>query len=170
VVEGNFVPDDKDPLPVIGAHFCEVEVDHVTGVVRVLRYIAAQDVGRVINVLGCRGQIEGGVHHGLGYALCEELLFDEGQPINSNFMGYKVLMAADMPEIEAVLVEVPDPDGGPYGAKGVGTPVIPAIAPAVANAIRDAIGARLHHLPMSPPKVLAAIVSNEQAGSPQLLG
>ncbi len=169
-VEGNFVPNDKDPLPVIGAHFCEVEVDHVTGVVRVLRYIAAQDVGRVINVLGCRGQIEGGVHHGLGYALCEELLFDEGQPINSNFMGYKVLMAADMPEIEAVLVEVPDPDGGPYGAKGVGTPVIPAIAPAVANAIRDAIGARLHHLPMSPPKVLAAIVSNEQAGSPQLLG
>jgi len=76
-------------------------------------------------------------------------------------MGYKVLMARDMPTIEAVLVEVPDPDGGPFGAKGVGTPVIPAIAPAVANAVRDAIGVRLHELPMTPPRVLAAIVAAE---------
>jgi CO/xanthine dehydrogenase Mo-binding subunit len=158
-IEGSFVPADKDPLPVIGAHFCEVEVDHATGVVSVVRYVAAQDVGRVINLLGCRGQIEGGIHHGLGYALCEELLYDEGQPINPNFMGYKVLMSTDMPEITAVLVEAPDPDGGPYGAKGIGTPVIPAIAPAVANAIRDAIGQRLRSLPMTPPRVLAAITS-----------
>jgi xanthine dehydrogenase molybdenum-binding subunit len=87
------------------------------------------------------------------------LLYDEGQPINPNFMGYKVLMAPDMPEITAVLVEAPDPDGGPYGSKGIGTPVIPAIAPAVANAIRDAIGVRLRALPMTPPRVLAAITS-----------
>lgn len=70
-------------------------------------------------------------------------------------------MASDMPSIEAVLVEVPDPDGGPFGAKGVGTPVMPAIAPAVANAICDAIGVRLHRLPMSPPHVLSAIVGQE---------
>ncbi len=162
-VEGYFAPADNDPLPVVGAHFCEVEVDHATGQVRVLRYVAAQDVGRVINPLGCRGQVEGGLHHGIGYALLEELRHDEGNPLNPNFMGYKVLMADDMPEIEVVLVEDPDPDGGPHGAKGVGTPVIPAIAPAVANAVRDAVGARLRELPMTPPRVLAAILRAESA-------
>ncbi len=157
--EGHFKPADSDPLPVAGAHFCEVEVDCATGKVNVLRYVAAQDVGRVINPLGCTGQVEGGVHHGIGYALTEELVCDEGLPMNPNFMGYKVLMAADMPEIVVVLVEDPDPDGGPYGAKGVGTPVIPAIAPAVANAVRDAIGARITDLPMTPPRVLAALTA-----------
>lgn len=158
-VEGYFAPADRDPLPVVGAHFCEVEVDHATGLVRVLRYVAAQDVGRVINPLGCRGQVEGGLHHGIGYALLEELRHDDGAPLNPNFMGYKVLMADDMPEIEVVLVEDPDPDGGPHGAKGVGTPVIPAIAPAVANAVRDATGARLTELPLTPPRVLAALLA-----------
>ena len=162
-VEGCFAPADSDPLPVVGAHFCEVEVDHATGQVRVLRYVAAQDVGRVINPLGCRGQVEGGLHHGIGYALLEELRHDEGAPLNPNFMGYKVLMASDMPEIEVVLVEEPDPDGGPHGAKGVGTPVIPAIAPAVANAVRDAIGVRLTELPMTPPRVLATLLAAEPA-------
>ena len=160
-VEGYFAPADNDPLPVVGAHFCEVEVDHATGQVRVLRYVAAQDVGRIINPLGCRGQVEGGLHHGIGYALLEELRHDEGAPLNPNFMGYKVLMAADMPDIEVVLVEEPDPDGGPHGAKGVGTPVIPAIAPAVANAVRDAIGVRLRDLPMTPPRILAALLADD---------
>ena len=160
-VEGYFAPADNDPLPVTGAHFCEVEVDHATGQVRVLRYVAAQDVGRVINPLGCRGQVEGGLHHGIGYALVEELRHADGAPLNPNFMGYKVLMADDMPAIEVVLVEDPDPDGGPYGAKGVGTPVIPAIAPAVANAVRDAIGVRLTELPMTPPRVLSALLRAE---------
>jgi CO/xanthine dehydrogenase Mo-binding subunit len=76
-------------------------------------------------------------------------------------MGYKVLMASDMPVIDAVLVEIPDPDGGPFGAKGVGTPVMPAIAPAVANAVRDALGARLYSLPLSPARVLAAVIHQE---------
>ena len=157
--DGCFEPADRDPLPVVGAHFCEVEVDCATGAVRVLSYVAAQDVGKVINPLGCAGQIEGGVHHGIGYALTEELVCDGGLPLNPDFMGYKVLMAPDMPDIEAVLVEDPDPDGGPSGAKGVGTPIIPAIAPAVANAVRDAIGIRLTELPMTPPKVLAALLA-----------
>lgn len=160
--EGYFEPADRDPLPVVGAHFCEVEVDCATGAVRVLRYVAAQDVGRVINPLGCAGQMEGGVHHGIGYALTEELIYDDGAPLNPDFMGYKVLMAPDMPVIEAIPVEDPDPDGGPSGAKGVGTPIIPAIAPAVANAVRDAIGVRLTELPMTPPKVLAALMSAER--------
>ena len=157
--EGYFEPADRDPLPVVGAHFCEVEVDCATGGVRVLRYVAAQDVGRVINPLGCAGQMEGGIHHGIGYALTEELVYDDGAPLNPDFMGYKVLMAPDMPVIEAIPVEDPDPDGGPQGAKGVGTPIIPAIAPAVANAVRDAIGVRLTELPMTPPRVLAALIA-----------
>ena len=163
--EGHFEPADRDPLPVVGAHFCEVEVDCATGAVRVLRYVAAQDVGRVINPLGCAGQMEGGVHHGIGYALTEELIYDDGLPLNPDFMGYKVLMAPDMPAIEAIPVEDPDPDGGPSGAKGVGTPIIPAIAPAVANAVRDAIGVRLTELPMTPPKVLAALMSAERSAA-----
>jgi xanthine dehydrogenase molybdenum-binding subunit len=161
VADGHFEPDDRDPLPVVGAHFCEVEVDDVSGVVRVVRYVAAQDVGHVINPLGCRGQAEGGIHHGIGYALCEEMLHDQGQPLNPNFMGYKVLMAADMPDITTIMVEDPDPDGGPHGAKAIGTPIIPAVAPAVANAVRDAIGVRIHSLPLSPSKVLGAMIRTE---------
>lgn len=155
---GEFTPEDGDPLPVIGAHFCEVEVDLGTGQTRVLRFVAAQDVGRVINRLGCEGQIEGGVHHGLGYALLEELLMsDAGQPLNPDFMGYRVLMAPDMPEIVPVLVEAHDPEAGPFGAKGVGTGVIPAIAPAVCNAIRDAVGVRVTSAPVTPARLLAAL-------------
>jgi xanthine dehydrogenase molybdenum-binding subunit len=105
------------------------------------------------------GQIEGGIHHGLGYALCEELLYDSGFPINPNFMGYKVLMASDMPEIEVVLIEDSDPDGGPFGAKGVGTPVMPAVAPAVANAIADAVGDRFFELPITPYKIMNVLIN-----------
>ena len=157
---GEFIPNDNDPLPVIGAHFCEVEVDYVSGMVSVLRYVAAQDVGKVINLNGCLGQIEGGIHHGLGFALIEELEYESGFPLNPNFMGYKVLMASDMPEIGVVLVEDSDPDGGPFGAKGVGTPVMPAVAPAVANAIADAIGVRISELPITPNKVMNVLAND----------
>jgi xanthine dehydrogenase molybdenum-binding subunit len=163
-VRGHFAPEDRDPLPVVGAHFCEVEVELATGIVRVLRYVAAQDVGQVISTLGCRGQIEGGVHHGLGLALQEELRYAAGQPLNPNFMGYKVLMAPDMPDVEAVMVEVPDPDGGPFGAKGVGTPVMPAVTPAVANAIHDAVGVRVRSLPITPKRLLLAMQSGGDGG------
>jgi len=154
---GYFAPADADPLPVIGAHFCEVDVDLVSGLVRVHRYVAAQDVGRVVSELACRGQIEGGVHHGLGYALLEEFKYADGQPLNPNFMGYKVLMAGDMPATEAVMIEVPDPDGGPFGAKGVGTPAVPAVAAAVANAVFDAVGIRVESLPISSRTLLPAL-------------
>jgi xanthine dehydrogenase molybdenum-binding subunit len=155
VVHGEFHPRDNDPLPVVGAHFCEVRVDTYTGAVAVLRYVAAQDVGRVINRLGCEGQIEGGLHHGIGYALTEQLTYDaEGQPENPTFLGYKVMMAPDMPSIVPLLIEKPDDQGGPFGAKGIGTPVIPAIAPAVVNAIHDAVGVRMYQLPVTPYRLL----------------
>ncbi|UUW91182.1 xanthine dehydrogenase family protein molybdopterin-binding subunit [Pimelobacter simplex] len=157
VAEADFVPTDQDPLPVIGADFCEVEVDTWTGQVRVLRFVAAQDVGKVINELGCEGQIEGGAHHGIGYALTEELLVEDGQPVNGDFAGYRVLMAPEMPEIVPILVEHPDPEGGPSGSKGIGTGVIPAIAPAVCNAICDATGVRPTQLPVTPVRLLALI-------------
>lgn len=152
--DGAFTPQDHDPLPVVSADFCEVEVDTFTGVVRVLRFVAAQDVGRALNVLGCEGQIEGGVHHGVGYALTEELLTEHGQPMNGDFAGYRVLMAPDMPDITPILVEHPDPEGGPLGSKGIGTGVIPAVAAAVCNAIRDATGVRPVQLPVTPARLL----------------
>lgn len=153
-VDGHFAPSDRDPLPVIGAHFCDVEVDVVTGRVRVIEHVAVQDVGKIISELGCRGQIEGAVHHGIGLALLEEFQYSEGQPLNPNFMGYKVLMAGDMPRVRAIMVEAPDPDGGPFGAKGVGTPAVPAVAPAVVNAVYDAVGIRVHDLPVTPRRLL----------------
>jgi xanthine dehydrogenase molybdenum-binding subunit len=151
---GSFEPGDQDPLPVIGADFCEVEVDTLTGKVRVLRLVAAQDVGRAISVLGCEGQIEGGAHHGVGYALLEELLSEDGEPLNGHFAGYRVLMAPDMPKVTPILVEHGDEEAGPFGSKGLGTGVIPAIAPAVCNAIRDAVGVRPHELPVTPARLL----------------
>jgi xanthine dehydrogenase molybdenum-binding subunit len=151
---GSYEPTDADPLPVIAADFCEVEVDTLTGRVKVLRFVAAQDVGRAISVLGCEGQIEGGVHHGLGYALLEELLSEDGEPVNGHFAGYRTLMAPDMPEVTAILVEHGDAEAGPFGSKGLGTGVIPAIAPAVCNAIRDATGVRARELPVTPARLL----------------
>ncbi|WP_310961276.1 xanthine dehydrogenase family protein molybdopterin-binding subunit [Nocardioides terrisoli] len=154
VVEHEYTPTDLDPLPVVAADFCEVEVDRLTGVVRVLRFVAVQDAGKVINVLGAEGQIEGGVHHGLGYALTETLEIEDGQPMNGNFAGYRVLMAPDMPEIEPILVETVDEEAGPFGAKGLGTGVIPAVAAAAANAIRDALGVRPLRVPITPARVI----------------
>lgn len=157
VAEATYQPDDHDPLPVISADFCEVEVDRLTGVVKVISFVAAQDIGRVINRLGAEGQVEGGVHHGIGFALSEGLEYEAGQPVNGNFVGYRVLMATDMPDITTILVERQDPEGGPFGAKGIGTGVIPAIAPTVANAIRDAVGVRPLCSPITPARIVAML-------------
>jgi CO/xanthine dehydrogenase Mo-binding subunit len=154
VAEATYQPEDRDPLPVVSADFCEVEVDRWTGVVRVISFVAAQDIGRVINLLGAEGQIEGGIHHGLGFALTEGLEYEAGQPLNGNFVGYRVLMATDMPAVTPILVERQDPEGGPFGAKGIGTGVIPAIAPAAANAIRDALGIRPLRTPITPARIV----------------
>jgi CO/xanthine dehydrogenase Mo-binding subunit len=143
--------------PGFGTHICDVEVDKETGHVTILRYTAVQDVGRAIHPSYVEGQIQGGVAQGVGWALNEEYVYDsKGRLENPGFLDYRVPVASDLPMIEAVLVEVPNPRH-PYGARGVGeVPIVPPMA-AVANAIRDAIGVRMPSLPMSPPKLRAAI-------------
>jgi len=139
-----------------GAQAVEVEVDLETGKVRPLRIVAAHDIGRAINPMAVEGQIEGGIQMGLGYALTEEVLVKEGRVSNPNFMDYRLHTAADMPEIETIIVETDDPEG-PFGAKGVGEMGANAIAAAVANAVFDAVGVRLTSLPITGEKVLRAL-------------
>ena len=145
--------------PGFATELCDVEVDPETGSVKVLRFIVAQDVGRAIHPSYVEGQLQGGVVQGIGWALNEEYLYDAaGHLTNGGFLDYRIPVASDLPMIETILVEVPNPNH-PFGAKGVGeVNIVPAMA-AVANAINNATGRRLTELPMSPPKVLAAIDS-----------
>ena len=140
-----------------GTHICDVEVDKETGHVKILRYTAVQDVGRAIHPSYVEGQIQGGAAQGIGWALNEEYIYDkQGRMENAGFLDYRVPVASDLPMIDAVIVEVPNPRH-PFGARGVGeVPIVPPMA-AVANAIFDAIGVRMQDLPISPPKLLAAI-------------
>ena len=143
--------------PGFSTQFCDVEVDPETGRVTILRWVAAQDVGRAIHPAYVEGQIQGGVAQGIGWALNEEYVYNaKGQLDNPGFLDYRCPVASDLPMIEAVLVEVPNP-AHPYGAKGVGEVNICPPMAAIANAIENAIGRRMSELPMSPPKVLAAI-------------
>jgi CO/xanthine dehydrogenase Mo-binding subunit len=138
-------------------HICDVEVDRETGHVKVLRYTAVQDVGRAIHPSYVEGQIQGGVTQGIGWALSEEYVYDkQGRLDNAGFLDYRVPVASDLPMIEAVMVEVPNPRH-PFGARGVGeVPIVPPMA-AVANAVRDAVGLAMRDLPISPPKLRAAL-------------
>jgi CO/xanthine dehydrogenase Mo-binding subunit len=143
--------------PGFGAHICDVEVDKETGQVTIIRYTAVQDVGRAIHPSYVEGQIQGGAAQGIGWALNEEYIYDKnGKMDNPGFLDYRCPVASDLPLIEAIMVEVPNPRH-PFGARGVGeVPIVPPMA-AVANAIRDAIGLRMGSLPMSPPKVRKAL-------------
>jgi CO/xanthine dehydrogenase Mo-binding subunit len=140
-----------------GAHICDVSVDKETGHVTIERYTAIQDVGKAIHPSYVEGQIQGGAAQGIGWALSEEYIYNaKGQMENAGFLDYRVPVASDMPMIEAVLVEVPNPRH-PFGARGVGeVPIVPPMA-AIANAIRNATGLRMPDLPMSPPKIRAAL-------------
>lgn len=139
-----------------GTHGVEVEVDKTTGQVKIQKYIAAHDVGRAINPMLLEGQVYGGAAMGIGYALMEQLVLKNGKVINPDFRDYKILTAADVPDIEAVTIETEDPFG-PFGAKGIGEPGLVPTAPAIANAIYDAIGVRIKDLPITPEKILAAL-------------
>lgn len=147
-----------------GAQMAEVEVDTETGHVRVLRLVCANDVGRAINPMAVEGQIEGGAMMGLGYALTEELQVKDGRVLNPDFLDYRLFTAADMPGLETIIVETDDPNG-PYGAKGVGEMGGTPTAAAVANAIYDAVGVRLTTLPMTPERVLAALLQHDPASA-----
>ncbi len=138
-----------------GAQAAEVEVDLETGKVRVLRIVAAHDVGRAINPMYVEGQIEGGIQMGIGYALTEELLVQDGRVLNPTFLDYRVPTALDMPKMETIIVETSDPEG-PFGAKGVGEMGGTPTAAAIANAIYDAVGVRMTQLPMTAERVLKA--------------
>jgi len=143
--------------PGFGTHICDLEVDPETGHVTILRYTAVQDAGRAIHPGYVEGQMQGGVAQGIGWALNEEYIYNEdGQLENPGFLDYRIPVASDLPMIDTVIVEVPS-DTHPFGVRGVGeVPISPPLA-AVANAIKNATGRRLVDLPMSPPKVLAAL-------------
>ncbi len=134
------------------------DVSLSTGQVRVRRIVSAHDVGRALNPLAAEGQIHGGIHMGLGYALCEELVIHEGRVLNPQFMDYALLSAADMPEISVRLIETVD-EAGPFGAKGLGESGVIPVAAAVANAVKDAVGVRLTELPMTPERVFRALAA-----------
>ncbi len=143
--------------PGFATQFCDVEVDPETGKVTILRFVAAQDVGRAIHPSYVEGQIHGGIVQGIGWALSEEYIYNaKGLLDNAGFLDYRCPVSSDLPMLDAVLVEVPNPTH-PYGAKGVGEVCICPPMAAIANAIEAATGKRLTDLPMSPPKVLAAL-------------
>ena len=143
-----------------GTHGVEVEVDKETGKVKILKYVAAHDVGKAINPMLLEGQIYGAVSMGVGYGLTEQLIFDKGECMNPNFRDYKVLTAKDVIPVEPIIVETIDRDG-PFGAKGIGEPGCVPSAPAIANAIYDAIGVRINSLPITPEKILKVLREKE---------
>ena len=150
--------------PMFAAHLAKVAVDPETGEVRVLDYLAAQDVGRAINPAEVEGQIHGGVVQGIGWALFEGMIYDEaGQLLTSTLMDYALPHSQDVPAITPLLVEVPSAFG-PFGAKGVGEPPVVPVAAAIANAIRDAVGVRMTQIPMTPELVFASLNEEQRHG------
>jgi CO/xanthine dehydrogenase Mo-binding subunit len=141
-----------------GTHLADVEVDLDTGQVRVLRYIAAHDVGRAINPKSVEGQISGGVVQGLGQALLEELVVRDGVNLTPGLFRYLMPTAADVPDIEAVVLESGE-GVGPFGARGIGEPPIGPPIAVIPLAVADAIGVQITALPVTPERVLAAIAS-----------
>jgi len=140
------------------AQAVEVEIDEETGMIKVKKIASAHDVGRTLNPTMVRGQIVGGVVMGLGYALHERLQFEDGRVINPSFMDYKLPSAQEIPEIVSIPVECPLPEG-PFGAKGIGELAVVGVAPAIGNAIYDALKVRIKDLPLFPERVLSAIES-----------
>jgi len=139
----------------------ELEVDEETGKVKILNLFAAHDVGKAINPTLVKGQIYGAAYIGAGYALTEEIKLEKGRVMNPNFRDYKMLTAKDVVPVEPIVIEPGDKDG-PYGAKGIGEPGLVPTAPAIANAVYDAIGIRIRDLPITPEKVLAALKEKKQ--------
>jgi CO/xanthine dehydrogenase Mo-binding subunit len=156
-VEGQGRAAQTSLAPSTAAHLVHLRVDRDTGRVDVLGYVVAQDVGRALNPAMVEGQMRGGVAQGIGWALYEELIHDDGgQPLTGSFLEYTIPSADTVPEIETLIVEVPAPDG-PFGAKGVGEAPVIAAPAAVANAVAAASGARMDELPMTAPRVWTAL-------------
>jgi 4-hydroxybenzoyl-CoA reductase subunit alpha len=152
IAEGTVV----SPTWSFGSQIIEVEVDKETGEVRVIDSATAHDCGRAINPMSVEGQLEGSMHMALGYALSEEVKFEEGKVVNPSFVDYKMFSALDMPKVDSIVVETDDPHG-PFGAKESGEGLTIPTAPAIANAIYDAVGVSIKDLPITPEKVLKAL-------------
>ena len=153
---GDAPKDGKDPSAPgwpFGAQAVEVAVDHETGVIKLVRVASAHDVGKAINPMAVTGQIQGGIMMGLGYALSEALVFDQGKITNASFADYKIPTVRDIPAAVPIIVEK-NYASEPYGAKGVGEMSVFGIAPAVANAVARATGVRIKDLPLSAEKLL----------------
>lgn len=141
-----------------GAHAVEVAVDVETGEVQVLKSIGAHDIGQCINRAAVEGQIQGGTQNGQGYALSEEMLYREGRLVTPSFSEYLMPTSMDMPRVQTILLE--SRSGlGPFGSKGIGEPGMTPVAPAIANAVADAIGTRVFEMPITPERVIAALES-----------
>ncbi|MDA8250520.1 MAG: xanthine dehydrogenase family protein molybdopterin-binding subunit [Rhodospirillales bacterium] len=153
------------PDYVFGAHAVEVAVDTETGEITVLKSVGAHDVGQAINPAAVEGQIEGGAAQGQGYALSEELIYREGRLMTPSFSEYLIPTAMDVPPVRSIILE--SRSGlGPFGAKGIGEPALTPVAPAIANAVADAIGVRIADLPLTPEKVVNALRQRASAAPP----
>jgi CO/xanthine dehydrogenase Mo-binding subunit len=156
-IVGNAAINAQGAGPSLATHVVDVEVDPETGKVTILRYTAIQDAGKAVHPSYVEGQMQGGAVQGIGWALNEEYIYDkDGRLENPGFLDYRIPVCSDVPMIDTVIVEVPNPRH-PYGVRGVGeTPIVPPMA-AIANAVENATGIRFTALPMSPPRVLEAI-------------
>jgi CO/xanthine dehydrogenase Mo-binding subunit len=144
------------PTFAFGTQAAEVEIDPETGEVKVLKVVAAHETGRTINTAMAEGQIEGSVVQGIGYALMEKLVLENGKVVNDGFLDYKIPTIGDVPEIETILIETHDPRG-PFGAKGIGEPGLVPTAAAIANAIHNACGVWVRELPIKRENLLEAL-------------
>jgi CO/xanthine dehydrogenase Mo-binding subunit len=143
-----------------GTHAAEVSVDTETGKVKVLKLISSYDVGQAINPLSVEGQLEGGALYGMGYGLTEEIVFDKGIILTPSFSEFLIPTALDAPDVETIVLQSGD-GAGPFGAKGIGEPSCVSVAPAIANAIRDALGIRIPDLPLTPEKIVNALAKKK---------
>jgi CO/xanthine dehydrogenase Mo-binding subunit len=157
-VVGRASVHDMNPSPVTSftAQVAEVSVDPETGEVHLLRFTTAHDVGRVLNPLDHQGQIEGAVVQAIGYSLSEELAVDEGKVTTVNFGDYKIPNVKDIPELRTVVL-ASESGPGPYDARGIGENPVGPVAPAIANAVEDAVGVRIRDLPITAEKVYRAL-------------
>ncbi|MEW2916121.1 xanthine dehydrogenase family protein molybdopterin-binding subunit [Ruegeria sp. ANG10] len=159
-ISGHFEATPEGAGVSFGTHIVDAEVDPETGKTAVTRYTVIQDAGKAIHPTYVEGQYQGGAAQGIGWALNEEYIYgDDGRLQNSIFLDYRIPVASDLPMIDTVIVEVPNP-GHPFGVRGVGeTGIVPPLA-AIANAVSHAAGVRMKQLPMSPPRILAALKDN----------
>jgi CO/xanthine dehydrogenase Mo-binding subunit len=153
------VPDNAGVS--FASHICDVEVDPETGGTRVIRYTVIQDAGKAIHPTYVEGQMQGGAAQGIGWALNEEYIYGEdGRLQNPGFLDYRIPVCSDLPFIDTQILEIPNPNH-PYGVRGVGeTSIVPPLA-AIGNAISNAVGVRMNHVPMSPPRILQALEEAE---------